>query len=130
MAFETLDVIYDGQCGFCARSLRTVRAFDLYRTLRFHDSHQPETFERFPALQGAKTDEAMYVLAEGEPSYSGFFAFRRLVWINPLVWILIPIFYFPGASFFGSRVYAWIARNRTSFGCRSDFCDLPSPPVT
>lgn len=128
MAFKTLDIIYDGQCGFCVRSLIVVRAFDIYRTLRFHDSHQPETFEQFPALSREETDAAMYVVAEGEPSYSGFFAFRRLIWNSPLSWILLPVFYFPGAAFFGPRIYAWVARNRSSFGCESNICDLTSPP--
>lgn len=78
-------------------------------------------------LESVVIDEAMYTLVEGEPLYSGFFAFRRLIWNSPLTWMLIPIFYFPGAAFFGPRIYAWVARNRSSFGCRSDACDLMSP---
>lgn len=127
---QTVEVIYDGRCGFCIRSLRIVRAFDLFGTLRFHDSHRPKTLAHFPALREAKTDEAMYALAEGEPLYEGFFAFRRLIWINALTWILIPLFYFPGAAFLGSRIYSWVARNRTRFGCDSDACELPTSPRT
>lgn len=126
---KTLNIIYDGQCGFCVRSLQIVRSFDVYNTLRFHDSHRPDTMAKFPMLSEVNVDEAMYTVVEGEPLYSGFFAFRRLIWNSPFTWILIPIFYFPGAGFFGPRVYAWVARNRTSFGCRSDVCDLQPPPV-
>jgi predicted DCC family thiol-disulfide oxidoreductase YuxK len=107
------------------RSLRVVRALDLYGSLRFHDSHQPETFAQFPALRDADVDDAMYTVVDGEPVYRGFFAFRRLIWSSPLTWALIPLFYFPGASFFGPRVYAWVARNRSKFGCRSEVCELP-----
>jgi predicted DCC family thiol-disulfide oxidoreductase YuxK len=129
MSSKTLNIIYDGQCGFCVRSLKIVRRFDVYRTLRFHDSHRADTLADFPSLSEVKVDEAMYTLVEGEPLYSGFYAFRRLIWNSPLTWILIPIFYFPGAGFFGTRIYAWIARNRSSFGCYSDVCDLTSPPA-
>ena len=124
-ASKTLNIIYDGQCGFCVRALRIVQALDLKGRLRFYDSHQPDTFMQFPALRGADVDDAMYTVVEGEPVYRGFFAFRRLIWSSPLTWALIPIFYFPGASFFGPRVYAWVARNRSKFGCRSEVCEFP-----
>ncbi|HEY8188902.1 MAG TPA: DUF393 domain-containing protein [Pyrinomonadaceae bacterium] len=126
--FKTLNIIYDGHCGFCIRSLRIVRALDLYHSFRFYDSHQPETLAQFPQLREANLDEAMYALGEGEPAYEGFFAFRRSIWNSPLLWPLIPIFYFPGASFLGPRVYAAVARSRSRFGCHSDSCDLPFQP--
>lgn len=122
---QAINIIYDGQCGFCARALRIVSALDVRRALRFYDAHQPETFAQFPALRGADVDDAMYAVVEGEPVYRGFFAFRRLVWSSPLMWALIPLFYFPTASFFGPRVYAWVARNRSRFGCDSQVCALP-----
>lgn len=128
MSLKTLNIIYDGQCGFCVRSLQVVRRLDLYRTMRFHDAHPPETLTTFPSLSEVNVAEAMYAVVEGEPLYGGFFAFRRLIWNSPLTWILIPIFYFPGAGIFGPRIYAWIARNRSSFGCRSTACDLTSLP--
>jgi hypothetical protein len=56
----------------------------------------------------------------------GFFAFRRILWESPLMWPLIPLFYFPGAGIVGPRVYAWVARNRRRFGCESDVCELPA----
>jgi predicted DCC family thiol-disulfide oxidoreductase YuxK len=126
---KTLNIIYDGQCGFCVRSLQIVRNLDLYHTLRFYDSHRSETAATFPVLREVNVDEAMYTIVEGEPLYTGFFAFRRLVWNSPLTWTLLPVFYFPGAGFFGPRIYEWIARNRSSFGCQSSVCDLTSPPT-
>lgn len=126
---KTLNIIYDGQCGFCVRSLQLMRHLDPYRNWRFHDSHLPETIAKFPILTQVNIDEAMYTSVEGEPLYSGFFAFRRLAWSSPLTWILIPIFYFPGASFLGPRIYSWIAKNRSRFGCHSNICDLTSPPT-
>lgn len=121
---KALNIIYDGRCGFCVRALRVVRALDLYGRLRFYDSHRPCTFERFPELRGADVENAMYAVAEGEPLYRGFFTFRRLIWSSPLMWPLIALFYFPGASIFGPRVYAWVARNRSKLGCRSEVCEL------
>lgn len=125
MAFTPVDIVYDGHCGFCMHSLKIVRALDLFGVLRFYDSHDPETYRLFPQLLAANLDEAMYALADGEPPYQGFFSFRRLIWSSPLTWLLIPVFYFPGAGFFGPRIYSWVARNRSRFGCRTEVCDLP-----
>jgi predicted DCC family thiol-disulfide oxidoreductase YuxK len=129
MSLKTINIIYDGQCGFCIRSLQIVRKFDRSRTLRFYDSHRPDTLAKFPQLSGVNLDEAMFTVVEDEPLYSGFFGFRRLIWNSPVTWILIPIFYFPGAAVFGPIVYRWVARNRSKFGCHSDVCDLMSPPT-
>ena len=123
---QTINIIYDGQCRFCVRSLKVVRALDARRALRFHDAHVPETFERFPEMRGVDVEDAMYAFVEGETPQRGFFAFRRLLWSSPLMWPLIPVFYFPGASLIGPRVYAWVAHHRKNFGCASDFCALPA----
>lgn len=128
--FKTVNIIFDGQCGFCIRSLKIVNALDLYHSFRFYDANQSETLTRFPVLRGASVAEAMYAIVEGEALRSGFFAFRRLIWNIPLTWLLIPVFYFPGASLLGPHLYAWVARNRSKFGCRLDVGDLPAPPRT
>ena len=126
--FKTVNIVYDGQCAFCIRSLNVVSELDIYGALQFYDSHDPATIEMFPELRGADVDNAMYAVAKSERLYRGFFAFRRLIWSGPLMWVLIPLFYFPGASFFGTRVYTWIAKNRSRFGCHSDACSLPARP--
>jgi predicted DCC family thiol-disulfide oxidoreductase YuxK len=123
---KPLNIIYDGHCGFCRRSLRFVLAFDWRHALRFHDARQLETMERFPELQETDLGEAMYAVVNGEPIYCGFFAFRRMIWSNPTMWLLIPLFYFPGATFFGPQIYAWVATHRSRFGCHSEVCELPS----
>ncbi|MBA2732940.1 MAG: DUF393 domain-containing protein [Acidobacteria bacterium] len=127
-AQQKLNIIYDGQCAFCIRSLRVIKALDVRGVMVFHDSHDPETLKRFAALRNADVNEAMFSVSEDEPIYRGFFALRRLLWVSPLLWPLIPLFYFPGMSWIGTRVYAWVARNRTRFGCHSDFCSLPTEP--
>jgi predicted DCC family thiol-disulfide oxidoreductase YuxK len=119
---KEVHIIYDGQCCFCIRSLRVVRAFDVRGALRLHDSHRPETYGHFSALRGADVGDAMYALAESEHPQRGFYAFRRVLRAIPLLWPLLPLFYLPGVGLIGESVYAWVARNRKSFGCESDFC--------
>jgi predicted DCC family thiol-disulfide oxidoreductase YuxK len=123
-----VDVIYDGQCGFCIRSLRICRALDVRRVLRFHDANaRGEVDARFPELAGADFDNAMFVVTASRRVFRGFFAFRRIARAVPLMWPLLGLLYLPGSSWFGPKAYAWVARNRRRFGCESDVCDVPDP---
>jgi len=123
---ERVYVIYDGQCRFCIRSLKLFSAADIFKIFRFYDAHdEPSVAALFPELHGADFDNAMFVVTERRAVYRGFFAFRRMIWSSPLLWPLIPVFYFPGATPVGTRLYAWVAKNRLKFGCQSDACTLP-----
>ncbi len=126
----TLDIIYDGQCRFCIRSLAAVRFLDTRGCMRFHDANLPETRAAFPQISPADTNDAMFVIASGEQPHRGFFAFRRLAWAGPLLWPSLLLFYFPAASIVGPRIYELIARNRQRLGCYSDSCSLtPGQPA-
>src|SRR2546422_6873946 len=109
-----LSIVYDGHCGFCVRALNAVTALDSRRVMRLYDAHDPETYGRFPELRGADLADAMYTIVKDELPYRGFFAFRRLAWAGPLLWLFLPLFYFPGVGSLGPVVYAWVARNRGS----------------
>jgi len=125
--FETLNLIYDGYCTFCIRVLKVFCAIDIMRAIRLYDANDPATLDvNFPTLRGADVANAMYAVTAGGETYRGFFAFRRLMWSNPLTWLLLPLFYFPGAAFFGTRIYAWVARHRRHFGCDSEVCSIPN----
>lgn len=121
-----VDLIYDGQCGFCVRSLRICRALDVRGRFRFHDANaRAQTLAAFPELADADFDNAMFAVSPERRVYRGFFAFRRMLWESPFMWMLLPIFYFPGARQAGPRAYAWVARNRERLGCETDVCELP-----
>lgn len=118
-AKKQFTVIYDGECGFCQRSLNRLRALDLRHRFTYIDFHHSEVIKtRFPELAGADFENAMLTVDPQGRSYRGFFAFRRLIWASPVLWLAIPVFYFPGASIVGPRVYAWIAANRSRLSCK------------
>jgi predicted DCC family thiol-disulfide oxidoreductase YuxK len=81
----------------------------------------------FPELAEADFEHAMFAVAPDRRVTRGFFAFRRILRESPLMWPLLPLFYLPGSSAIGPKVYAWVARNRGKLGCESDVCELPPP---
>lgn len=114
-----LNIIYDGQCDFCLRSIEILKKLDSFACLKFYNSHDREILEnKFPLVKPEDTDEAMFAVTEKSVVFKGFYAFRRLMWACPWLWPAVPIFYLPGSSAVGTRVYSWVARNRRKFGCR------------
>jgi predicted DCC family thiol-disulfide oxidoreductase YuxK len=122
-----MDLVFDGQCGFCIRALRIVRATDIRQAVSFHDANDRAVLEaRFPMLREADVAEAMYAVTSRGEVYRGFFAFRRVMWVSPLTWLLLPFFYFPGSGMIGTLIYAWVAKNRRRLGCGAGPCLLAS----
>ena len=119
--FEPVSLVCDGQCNFCVRCMRMARALDAVRVLTTYDAHDTKTVEvMFPQLSSVDLDDSMYVVSARGRVYRGFIAFRRLARSSPLTWPLLPLFYAPGATYVGTRVYTWIARNRRRFGCQAE----------
>jgi len=119
-------IIYDGECGFCRRSLRLAQRVDVRHRLLLHDATDRDAiWKAFPELANADFDDAMFAVDDTRQVTRGFFAFRRLAWESPFTWPLLPLFYAPGSGVIGPRLYAWVARNRRRFGCESEVCELP-----
>ena len=124
-----IDIVYDGQCGFCARALGRLRRMARRDVFRLHDANERgAVLARFPMLAGTDTDLAMFAVTEEGLVYRGFFAFRRMLWASPWLAPLLALFYVPGASILGPRIYAWIARRRRSLGCAAAECGIAAPP--
>ena len=124
-----LHLVYDGQCGFCVRTLAIAQRLDLFDRLRLHDgTDRNSVCAEFPELIDADMDAAMFAVDDSRRVARGFFAFRRLVWESPLTWPFLLLFYLPGAGAIGPRMYAWVARNRRRLGRASDVCDVPTLP--
>lgn len=96
-----------------------MKGLDTFGALEFYDFHDKGTMkEKFPMIDPAAAEEAMIALTGDRRIFKGFYAFRQLVLNTPWLWLLVPLIYLPGSSYLGTRVYAWVARNRKSFGCR------------
>ena len=124
-----IDIVYDGQCGFCVRALTRLRRMARRDVFRLHDANDGRAvLARFPMLAGADIGDAMFAITGSGEVFRGFFAFRRMLWASPWLFPLLPLFYAPGAFLLGPRIYAWTARRRRSLGCAAPACEVPAPP--
>ena len=114
-----LQVLYDGLCPFCCRTVRLLARFDLFNRLEFLDFRQFDLSDENRRFGGVKVlsgdlQEEMYVIFRGE-AYRGFYGYRRLALALPVMWPLVPWLFLPGIASFGELVYRYVARNRLKF---------------
>ena len=105
-----MEMIYDGNCGFCRRSMAWFLAFDGLRQIRIRDYRTNPS----PVVSSELVDKALYLVLPDGRALPGFEAYRYVVLRVPGLWWQVPFFYVPVLSrLFGHPIYNWIAANRS-----------------
>jgi len=123
--FQKVVVLWDGDCSFCWKSVVIAKKFDWFNRLVVISSHDKDKYK--DELDGWDGDIDKGLWSKGvdtQESYVGFDGVRRMMWVMPLFWIILPILYIPFVPTIGRAVYGWIARNRYRFGCNSKGCQV------
>ncbi len=120
-------LVYDGNCQFCRMSVQQLRVMDLFNTLNLLDFQRLDNIQTLhPKLTRELAHSQIHLIEPDGNLYGGFDVFRRLCFTLPMLYPLIPIFYFPGAGIVGPWVYRWIAKNRYLFHfnkvCKDNAC--------
>ncbi len=104
-------MIYDGECGFCRRSVDLVRRWDRERRLAvvpFQDQARVAAFGiPLPALAAA-----MHLVYPDGRVFAGADAAPEILRLLPGKRWLAWVFRMPGVPWAARRLYAWIARRR------------------
>ena len=123
---EKLEVLYDGQCPLCIRSMTILQYGDWFERIRYSN-----VLERWESLQQERSLDIpqseflreMYLVMPDGSLCKGFFAFKELVKVVPLFWFLVPFFYLPFASSIGPKIYKFVASRRSRFDtCNYETC--------
>lgn len=117
-------VIFDGECGFCQRSIKLGKRLDWLHRMDWRARLEPGLKETFPQLSGEETQRRMVSIRKDGKTYGGFFAVRDIMVHLPLTFVPALILYVPGISLLGVPVYQWIATHRHHFGGKSDSCSM------
>jgi len=105
-----MEMIYDGTCGFCRRSMVWFLAFDGLQQIQVRDFRTNPS----PIVSDEKMLKALYLVLPDGRALPGFEAYRYVVLRVPGLWWQIPFFYVPLFSrLFGHPIYNWIAANRS-----------------
>ena len=105
-----MEMIYDGKCGFCVRSMASFLAFDGLGQIKMRDFRANPS----PVVSDAQMEKALYLTLPDGRALPGFEAYRYVVPRVPGLWWQVPFFYVPVLSrLFGRPIYNWIAANRS-----------------
>ena len=105
-----MEMIYDGKCGFCVRSMVWFLSFDGLRQIGVRDFRTNPS----PLVSDAQLEEALYLVLPDGRALPGFEAYRYVVPRVPGLWWQIPFFYVPVFSrLIGHPIYNWIAGHRS-----------------
>jgi predicted DCC family thiol-disulfide oxidoreductase YuxK len=119
-----MEMIYDGRCGFCVRSMKWFTSFDGLGQIRMRDFRTNPS----PVVSNAEVEKALYLVLPDGRALPGFEAYRYVVTRVPGLWWQAPFFYVPVISrFIGRPLYNWIAANRSRLS--SIRLGLPRPPA-
>lgn len=119
-------VIYDGHCPLCLQTMVTLDAMDWRHRIAFVDleSEWAKVTAAAPSLTVAEARLAMHVVGPDGTVHRGFFGFRELARVVPLLWPLWPLLHLPGANRIGPWVYQVVAGRRARHACRADVCEI------
>lgn len=108
-----MEMVYDGRCGFCVRSMAWFLAFDGLRQVGTRDFRAAPS----PIVSDAQLEKALYLVVPDGRALPGFEAYRFVVLRVPGMWWMIPFFYLPVFSrLVGRPIYRWMAANRNWWG--------------
>lgn len=113
-----IEVLYDGNCGICGKTVAVLRRLDLFDRLRFRDI--VAQWDQINADHALISREAaildMHVVDDDGRIAAGFEGYRRMARALPLGWIFLPFFYLPIVSSIGRRIYRRVADGRHNGG--------------
>ena len=118
-AMGEMEMIYDGRCGFCVRSMVWFLAFDGLGQIKVRNFRTDPS----PIVSDAQMEKALYLVLPDGRAFPGFEAYRYVVPRIPGLWWQVPLFYVPVLSrLLGHPLYNWIASHRSllsSMGSRA-----------
>jgi predicted DCC family thiol-disulfide oxidoreductase YuxK len=102
------ELVYDGECGFCVRSIAWLLAFDGLQQIRTRDFRT----DPLPAATSSGAEAALHLVPPDGRVLAGFDACRYVVLRVPGLWWLVPFFCVPVVSrTVGHLVYGRLAAN-------------------
>jgi predicted DCC family thiol-disulfide oxidoreductase YuxK len=118
-----INVLYDGDCGLCKRTIRTLKRLNWLGHLRFVN-YQDEAarMKIAPEISYEKLDKSMHIKWDTGRTMHGFKAMRAVAWHLPLLWPVAPFLYVPGIAQLGDAMYKEVATNRKA--CTHENCAL------
>jgi predicted DCC family thiol-disulfide oxidoreductase YuxK len=106
-----LSIFYDGECGFCQKSVRIIREFLLLKEVNIGPGQENESIYKDMTSQ-----HSWVVVNEHEQRFFKYEAFLEILKHSPHGRMLYPFFCLAPIKFFGGKMYHWVSNHREFMG--------------
>ncbi|WP_336251061.1 DUF393 domain-containing protein [Stomatohabitans albus] len=110
MNHPTVDLVFDGQCGFCTRSVNWIKRLDRHARINVHPAQRLGVREQF-GLTEADTQNAAWVFSNGRRT-AGAAAINLALDAALGVRFFSVLHRLPGLHWAQERTYHWISAHR------------------
>ena len=110
-----VDLVFDGQCGFCTRAAGWIRRLDRRGRVRIHPSQGVGVLERFGLSEAAAHSAAWTFGSDGAGrtvGHEGAAAVAGALDAALGLRVFLPFYRLPGVRWVQDRVYRWVAEHR------------------
>jgi len=121
---ERWTVVYDGDCGFCTRSVSWLARWDRRGLLRFVRSQDAAALAALPPMAPAALAAAMHLVTPAGEVFAGAAGAPHILRLVPGGRALAALFRLPGVPALADRVYRLVARHRHRLPGATDRCDV------
>jgi predicted DCC family thiol-disulfide oxidoreductase YuxK len=109
---DSVTLIWDDTCSFCARSRAVLQRLDGFRAVRWVGSHGDRELVDHLGITRTQTDSALQAIAVQGRQSSGFDAIRLVLSVSPVTYLVAPFLGVPPAPTVGRRWYRHLAARR------------------
>jgi predicted DCC family thiol-disulfide oxidoreductase YuxK len=120
--FHKLAIYFDGECGFCQKGVRIIKAFFLLPEVTLNVAQETPSI-----YSDMLKNNSWVVVNENNDRFFHFNAWIELLRHSPFGFPLAWFFGLKPISFIGAKIYHWVSNNRPLMGKASQFLDYSTP---
>lgn len=114
-------LFYDGKCNFCITIIKILKGIDLSGKFTFLDLWKDSPLKKYGLIQSDLKDQ-IHLLDKNGEIFKGYFAIREVFRKIPLLLPLSLVTYLPFSSYFGQKIYQFVAKHRHNLSSCSEDC--------
>ena len=105
-------VIYDGDCGFCQKTVDLIKKLDWLHKFEFIPFQNQSVFKKYSQLTKEMCEREIFLISPNGDYYGGYDAFKIMTLFLPVTILISWFFFLPGITHAGRIIYRVIAENR------------------
>jgi len=112
---KKLQVLYDGNCKLCRRTIATLRSFDLLGGINYSNANEKTQVQAtiFRESNPSLYENNMVAATSLDKVSVGYDAYRALAFRIPFLWPILPFLYLWPVPAIGRKFYSHVAQNRS-----------------